>query len=120
MRAREALRSATHQHARTAMQKVQQRPTSTFVNIEGNACATDVFAIHSFDDRCAIDVIATHRDRSKADRADSESQNLAMKIFSWSQRWRLIGARQNRFFGRIARTDSLGRFSVVTINPGTR
>jgi hypothetical protein len=68
------------------MQKVQQRPTSVFVNIEGNACAADVFAIHAFDDRRTIDVIATHRDGSKAVRADSESQNLATKIFSWSQR----------------------------------
>jgi hypothetical protein len=68
------------------MQKVQQRPASAFVNIEGNACTADVFAIRVIDDRCASDVIATHRGRSKAVRADSESQILAMKIFSWSQR----------------------------------
>jgi hypothetical protein len=92
------------------MQKVQQRPASTFVNIEGNACAADVFAIHDRHDRCAIDLIATHMDRSKAAFADSESQTLATKKFSWSQRWRLIGARQNRFFGRIADTDSHPRF----------
>jgi hypothetical protein len=60
------------------MQKVSLRPTSTFVNIEGNACATDVFAIHDVADRCAIDLIATHQWRSKAVRADSESQILAM------------------------------------------
>jgi hypothetical protein len=88
------------------MQKLQQRPASAFVNIEGNACAADVFVIHAHDDRCAVDVIATHRDGSKAACADSESQNLAIKKFSRSQRWRLIGARQNRFFGRIAGTDS--------------
>jgi len=93
------------------MQKVSLRPTSAFVNIEGNACTTDVFAIHPHDDRCAIDVIATHPDGSKPVRADSESQNLAMKIFSWSQRYRLIGARQNRFFGRIASGDSQARLS---------
>src|SRR5258707_10289808 len=102
------------------MQKVQQRPASTFVNIEGNACAADVFAIHAHDDRCAVGVIATHRDGSKAASADSESQNLAIKKFSWSQRWRLIGARQNHFFGRIAGTDSQARFSVVTMNFGSR
>jgi hypothetical protein len=88
------------------MQKVSLRPTSAFVNIEGNACATGVFAIFVIGDRCAIDVIATHQRRSKAVRADSESQNLAMKLFSWSQRWRLIGARQNQFSGRIASRDS--------------
>jgi hypothetical protein len=102
------------------MQKVQQRPPSAFVNIEGNACTADVFAIHVIDDRRTIDVIATHRGGSKAVRADSESQKLAMKIFSWSQRWRLIGARQNRFFGRIAATDSQGRFSVMTMDFGSR
>jgi hypothetical protein len=64
------------------MQKVQQRPTSAFVNIEGNACAADVFMIHAWDDRRAISVIATHRDRPKAACADSESQILAIKKFS--------------------------------------
>jgi hypothetical protein len=92
------------------MQKVQQRPTSAYVNIAGNACAADVFTIHALDDRCAIEVIATHRGRSKVAGADSESQILAIKKFSWSQRGRLIGARQNRFFGRIACADSQGRF----------
>jgi hypothetical protein len=64
------------------MQKVSLRPTSAFVNIEGNACVTDVFAIHASDDRSAIDVITTRHDGSKALRVDSESQNLAIKIFS--------------------------------------
>jgi hypothetical protein len=68
------------------MQKVQLRPTPVFVNIEGNACAADVSAIHAFGGRRIIDVIATHRDGSETVRADSESQILAMKIFSWSQR----------------------------------
>jgi hypothetical protein len=97
------------------MQKVQQRPTSAFVNIAGNACATDVFAIHACDDRCAIDVIATRRDRPKAACADSESQNLAIKKFSWKRPWRLIDARQNRIFGRIAATDSQTPLSVATM-----
>jgi hypothetical protein len=96
------------------MRKVQQRPTSAFVNIAGNACAADVFAIHACDDRCAIDVIATHPDRPKSACADSESQTLAMKIFSWSQRWRLIGARQNGISGRIVATDSQAPLSVAT------
>jgi hypothetical protein len=92
------------------MQKVQQRSASAFVNIEGNTIATDVFAIHACDGRCTIDVIATHRDHPKAACADSESQILAIKKFSWKQRLRLIGARQNRFFGRIAASDSQERF----------
>jgi hypothetical protein len=92
------------------MQKVQQRPASTFVNIEGNTIATDVFAIHACDDRYAIDVVATHRDRPKAACTDSESQILAIKKFSWTQPLRLIGARQNPIFGRIAASDSQAVF----------
>jgi hypothetical protein len=42
------------------MQKVPQRPTSAFVNIEGNACAADVSLIHDNNDGCMFDVIATH------------------------------------------------------------
>jgi hypothetical protein len=102
------------------MQKVQQRPASTFVNIEGNACAADVFEIHSRDARCKIDAVDTHRNRSKAVCADSESQALAIKKFSWSRRWRLIGARQNRFFGRIAGTDSQAGFSTAAMDFGSR
>ena len=109
-RAPAARSSATHRHVRAAMQKVQQRPASTFVNIAGNACAADVFTIHDRHHRRAIDVIATHSHRLKAACVDSESQTLAIKKFSWSQRWRLIGARQNRFFGRIAAADSLAAF----------
>jgi hypothetical protein len=41
---------------------------------------------------------------------DSESQILAIKKFSWAQRWRLIAARQNRTFLRIAKTDSQLRY----------
>jgi hypothetical protein len=39
-------------------------------------------------------------------RADSESQFLAIKKFSWFLRWRLITPRQNQFFERIAGADS--------------
>jgi hypothetical protein len=41
------------------MQKVPQRPTSAFVNIEGNACAADVSLIRDNNDRCVFDVTAT-------------------------------------------------------------
>jgi hypothetical protein len=93
------------------MQKVSLRPASAFVNIEGNACAADVFVIRASDDRRAIGVIATHHGRSNAVGADSESRTLAIKKFSPSWRCRLIGARQSRFFGRIARPDSVAAFS---------
>jgi hypothetical protein len=42
------------------MQKVPQRPTSAFVNIEGSACAADVSLIRTDNDRCIFDDIATH------------------------------------------------------------
>jgi hypothetical protein len=64
------------------VQKVQQGPTSSFVNLAGNACTAAISAIHIIDDRHAINVIATHRRRPKAARADSESQILAIKKFS--------------------------------------
>jgi hypothetical protein len=64
------------------MRKVQQGPASTFVNIAGSACAAVVSEIRIIDDRDAIDVVATHRCRAKAARADSESQILAIKKFS--------------------------------------
>jgi hypothetical protein len=93
-----------------SMQKVPQRPTSAFVNIEGSACAADVSLIHDNNARCVFDVIAAHSRREKAAGMDSESQFLAIKKFSRSQRWRLIGARQNRISGRIATTDSDAHF----------
>jgi hypothetical protein len=40
--------------------------------------------------------------RHKPYRADSESRSLAIKKFSCSLAWRLIKARQTRFFSRIA------------------
>ena len=55
--------------------------------------------------------VATRQRQPKAPRTDSESQLLAMKKFSRSAASRLIGARQNRFFARIAKTDSRTVFS---------
>ena len=49
-----------------------------------------------------VRIIATHRVPSKASCADSESRILAMKKFSCVETSRLIGARQNRIFARIA------------------
>jgi hypothetical protein len=59
-------------------------------------------------DACIIACLVTRGWRPKARRADSESQFLAMKKFSSSPASRLIGARQNRFFARIAAADSRG------------
>jgi hypothetical protein len=92
------------------MRKVQQGLASPFVNIAGSACVAVVSAIRVIDDGHAIGVVATRRCRAKAVRADSESQILAIKKFSCLRRSRLIGARQNRNFGRIAATDSQDRF----------
>jgi hypothetical protein len=60
VRAREASPAAAPQQGGMSMQKVPQRPTSAFVNIEGNACAADVSSIHDNNDRCVFDVVATH------------------------------------------------------------
>jgi hypothetical protein len=88
------------------MRKMQQRSTSAFVNIAGNACAAAISAIRFIDTRDAIDIGATHRRRRKGSSADSESGILAIKKFSRFPRRRLIAARQNPIFGRIAATDS--------------
>ena len=68
------------------MQKVQQRPTSAFVNIAANTIAIDVFVIHACNAPSVIGVFATHSDRPRAGCADSESQTLAIKIFSCTSR----------------------------------
>jgi hypothetical protein len=93
---------------------VQQRPTSSFVNIAGNTITADVLAIHIIDESRVIDVIATHRHRPKRRCADSESQTLAIKKFSRLARQRLIRARQNRIFGRIGATRFAGAALVET------
>jgi hypothetical protein len=102
------------------MRKVQQRPTSTFVNIEGNGCAADVFVIHAHDDRCAVDIIATHRDGSKAVCADSESQNLAIKKFFMVTALASHGRSPKPFFWTNRGYRFGHRFSVVAINFGSR
>jgi hypothetical protein len=59
-----------------------------------------------------IPLAQLHRDSSRGlneRRADSESQFLAIKKFSPFLRWRLIAARQNQFFERIANADSRAR-----------
>jgi hypothetical protein len=103
MKPRTACSRATPQRIRMMMQAACENATQANVNIEGNACAAGVFVIRTLIDCCAIDVIATHQCRLKARCADSESRFLAIKKFSCSPASRLIGARQNRFFARIAR-----------------
>lgn len=114
-RARSAVIASTTTRSH-AKQKVQQRSTSAFVNIAGNACGAAIFSIHVFNAQRACDVITPHRRCRKARCANPESGVLAIKKFSWIARKRLIGARQNRTFGRIAVTDSQTRVVVETID----
>jgi hypothetical protein len=92
------------------MQKVREGPTSAIVNIAGSDCAAGVFVIRALINRRVSNVAATHRWPPKARCADSESRILAMKKFSCPPASRLIAARQNRFFARIASTDSQDGF----------
>jgi hypothetical protein len=84
------------------MQVVRKIAMPTIVNMTGNTCAAVVFITRASNDRDAIALVATHRHHPKALCADSESRILAMKKFSCSTASRLIAARQNRFFARIA------------------
>jgi hypothetical protein len=84
------------------MQVVPENAPPSIVNISRNARTAGVSVIRAPNDRRAIGLMATHRDRLKARCADSESRFLAMKKFSWLPASRLIAARQNRFFARIA------------------
>jgi hypothetical protein len=65
-------------------------------------CAAIVSVIRILIDRHAADIIATDQCRSRAHCADSESRYLAIKKFSCPPASRLIAARQNQFFARIA------------------
>src|SRR3981189_1082832 len=95
------------------MRYERENPTPPTVNIARSACAAGTSVIDSLKSRRAVDVIATDRDRLKARCADSESRFLAIKKFSWSTASRRIAARQNRFFARIAATDSRRDFWFV-------
>jgi hypothetical protein len=99
------------------MRIVPEMPIAAIVNIEGNHCSAGVFVIRALHDRCAIDLVATHRVRLKGGFADSESRFLAINKFSCSPAPRLIAARQNRFFERIASADSRGDFSSKRCAP---
>jgi hypothetical protein len=104
MKARSARSSTTPQCIRTMTQAACENATSTTINIEGNACVAGIFVICTFSDYCSIDVTTTHRRPLEARRMDSESRILAIKKFSCLPASRLIGARQNRIFARIARS----------------
>jgi hypothetical protein len=84
------------------MSIVRENPTSANVKIAESACAADVSFIRLQRAQHLAHVVATHRVRPKALCADSESRILAMKKFSCAETSRLIGARQNRIFARIA------------------
>ena len=111
IRMRSARSPATQQCIGATMRAVRENAMQTNVSIAGSACAAGVFVINTFDDRRAFDVAATHRCRLKAYCADSESRFLAIKKFSCPPASRLIVARQNQFFARIAAADSQCDFS---------
>jgi hypothetical protein len=95
------------------MRVVRENAMSAIVNIARNTCAAGISFIHASGVGSAIDVVATHQGRQKAVAADSESRFLAIKKFSCTTAWRLIAARQTRFFAGIAAADSRCDFSVA-------
>src|ERR1700689_2636352 len=88
------------------MRKVRGNAALTFVNMIENPIAEGLFVNHAGDGRGAIDPVASRERGPRTRCADSESPFLAIKKFSCPPASRLIDARQNRFFGRIAPTDS--------------
>jgi hypothetical protein len=92
------------------MRVVRENTMSAIVNIERNTCAAGISLIHTSYADFTIEVVATRRCRQKAPLADSESWFLAIKKFSCTTAWRLIAARQTRFFAEIAAADSRARF----------
>jgi hypothetical protein len=99
------------------MRKVREKPIAANVNIERNHCTAGVFVTHASHARREIDIVATHRFRLRPGCADSESRFLAINKFSRSPASRLIAARQNRFFERIASADSRATFSSKRRSP---
>jgi hypothetical protein len=81
----------------------EKKSSGMIVVIAESACAAIVFVIRTLIDRHVAGIAATDRYRSDRRCADSESRFLAMKKFSCPPASRLIVARQNRFFERIAR-----------------
>jgi hypothetical protein len=79
-----------------------RKPASANVKITRSDCAAGVSVIHAFNAQHTLDAATQHRSRAKARCADSESSILAIKKFSCPPPSRLIGARQDRIFARIA------------------
>jgi hypothetical protein len=90
-----------------------QNIADAILEIAGNNCAAGISSIHLPSDRCTIDVVTAAQSWLKGGCADSESRFLAMKKFLRLAALRLIGARQNRFFARIATTDSATPFFPI-------
>ena len=78
------------------------------------------FLIHELDDRCTISVVATRQRHENGLCTDSESQGLATKKFSSSERWGLADALQSELF-RTNRDHRFGRvLAVATTSSGSR
>ena len=95
------------------MRIVREIAASAIVTIAGNPCAAGVSCTRIIDASHSHHASASRRDRSEARCADSESQFLAIKKFSGFPHRGRIGPRQNRFFERIANTDSRADFSAT-------
>jgi hypothetical protein len=80
-----------------------EKPMLGIADVTRNACAAGIFVVIASRRQEAIVSIAPLHGPPKARRVDSESRFLAIKKFLRSVPLRLIDARQNRFFARIAR-----------------
>jgi hypothetical protein len=94
-----------------AIRIVCANSTSSIVKITESTCAAVVSVICIKSEQHVASIAATHLHQRKPLGVDSESRILAMKKFSCKEPSRLIAARQIRFFARIAKTDSRGRFA---------
>src|SRR6185437_15744181 len=88
------------------MQIVRGNPTLAFVNIAAKPITAGLFVVNARSDEAIVGIDMSRKRSVESRFADSESQFLAIKKFSCPPASRLIGARQNRFFARIAAPDS--------------
>jgi hypothetical protein len=95
------------------MRAARENAAPAIFKIAKSRCAAGIFFIYAFTGGCAVDVAASCQRELKARPADSESRFLAIKKFSCLAASRLISARQNRLFARIAAADSQCDFWLV-------
>jgi hypothetical protein len=91
---------------------------SSIVKIAESGCAASVSVLRIESERHVASIVATHLHQRKPRGADSESRILAIKKFSCAEPSRLIAARQNRFFARIAENRFAAAFCPRDASPG--